>query len=483
MIDPIARHAQARPGASALLAPSGTWTYAALDGVISQGHRALHSIGIGAGVRVGVHRPRTAETVALLWALWRVGAVAVPLSTRLPPAEVGRHARHAGCDHLVTGDAAVAESAPDVVAVHAPDTFHGGKTSSGDAGGVGSAGGRPLDRPATILYTSGSTGTPKAVLHTWAQHVYSAKGANANMPLGAGDRWVLSLPLYHVGGLAVLLRCALAGAAVVVASPEAALPGTLRHRSATHASMVATQFRRVLDATEGPPPPSLRGVLLGGGPIPGPLLDRGRARGWPIHTSYGCTEMGSQVTTTAPGAPRSALATAGRRLPHRRLRVEDGQILVAGRPLCEGYVTAEGLVDPRTEDGWYATGDRGRLDAQGRLHVLGRVDRMFISGGENIQPEEIEKALEQVSGVERAVVVPVTDTEYGARPVAYVDGSAPGPDEALRRALGAVLPSFKIPDAFHPLPPPDGPGPLKIDRDRLRRRAHKLHGLDPPDDT
>ncbi|MEF8797153.1 MAG: o-succinylbenzoate--CoA ligase [Salinivenus sp.] len=477
MIDPVARHAQARPDAPALLAPSGEWTYAALDETTTQVQRSLRALGAAPGGRVGIHRPRSAETVVLLWALWRIGAVAVPLSTRLPPAEVGTSARRAGCDHLITGDASVAEAAPPSVAAHAPDTYRGGGAASS-----GRAGTHAPDRPATILYTSGSTGTPKAVLHTWAQHLYSAKGANANMPLGKDDRWVLSLPLYHVGGLAVLVRCALAGAAVVVAPPGEALHTTLRRRAATHVSMVATQFRRVLNATEGPPPPSLRGVLLGGGPIPGPLLDRGAARGWPLHTSYGCTEMASQVTTTAPGAPRSTLATAGRRLPHRRLRIEDGQIFVAGRALCRGYVTEEGLDDPRTDDGWYPTGDRGRLDAQGRLRVLGRVDRMFISGGENIQPEEIEKALEGLPGVERAVVVSVTDTEYGARPVAFVDGPAPGPAAALRRSLEAVLPSFKIPDAFHTLPAPDGPGSLKIDRKRLRHRAHKLQNAEGPDD-
>jgi O-succinylbenzoic acid--CoA ligase len=478
MIDPVARHAQARPDAPALLAPSGEWTYAALEETTTQVQRSLRALGAAPGGRVGIHRPRSAETVVLLWALWRIGAVAVPLSTRLPPAEVGTSARRAGCDHLITGDATVADAAPPSVAVHAPDTYRGGGASSS-----GRTRAHAPDRPATILYTSGSTGTPKAVLHTWTQHLYSAKGANANMPLGADDRWVLSLPLYHVGGLAVLVRCALAGAAVVVAPLGEALHTTLRRRAATHVSMVATQFRRVLDATEGPPPPSLRGVLLGGGPIPGPLLDRGAARGWPLHTSYGCTEMASQVTTTAPGAPRSALATAGRRLPHRRLRIEDGQIFVAGRPLCRGYVTEEGLADPRTDDGWYPTGDRGRLDAQGRLRVLGRVDRMFISGGENIQPEEIEKALEDVPGVERAVVVPVTNTEYGARPVAFVDGPVPGPVAKLRRALDAVLPSFKIPDAFHTLPAADGPGPLKIDRERLRHRAHKLHNPGDPDEV
>lgn len=477
MVDPLRRHAQARPDAPALLGPSGEWSYAALDEAVTRGHRALRRSGVGQGARVGIHRSRTAESVVGLWALWRTGAVAVPLSTRLPPAEVGRSAQRAGCEHLITDDAAVAAAAPDPIDVLSPASLqaHG-------AASVPSPSLSP-DRPATILYTSGSTGTPKAALHTWAQHLYSAKGANANMPLGEGDRWAVSLPLYHVGGLAILVRCAVAGAAAVVPPVGDGLSAVLRRLPITYASMVATQFRRVLDATSGPPPPSLRGVLLGGGPIPASLLDRGTARGWPLHTSYGCTEMASQVTTTVPGAPRSALATAGRPLPHRRLRIDDGRILVAGRPLFRGYVTETGLADPRTRDGWYATGDRGHRDAQGRLHVTGRVDRMFISGGENIQPEEIERALELLPDIERAVVVPVPDTHYGARPVAFIDGLDPSRADDIRRALETSLPRFKIPDAFHPLPVPDGSGSLKIDRARLRRRARTLHDTTPPHES
>jgi O-succinylbenzoic acid--CoA ligase len=330
------------------------------------------------------------------------------------------------------------------------------------------------DQPATILFTSGSTGIPKAALHTWGNHRYSAKGANANLPLRRGDRWLLSLPLYHVGGLAILVRCALAGAAVAVPSRDVPVHESIRTTQAAHVSLVATQCRRLLDATTGGPPDSLRAVLLGGGPIPESLLQRGVERGWPFLTSYGCTEMASQVTTTAPGDPRSDLSTAGRCLPYRRVRIVGGEVQVKGRSLFRAYVTEDGLDDPRTANGWYRTGDRGRIDASGRLHILGRIDRMFVSGGENIQPEEIEAALERVEEVERAVVVPVSDAEYGERPVAFVrlreGASSPDLESALRRRL----PGFKIPDAFHSLPDEGLSDGLKVDRAALRKRAHKL---------
>jgi O-succinylbenzoic acid--CoA ligase len=380
---------------------------------------------------------------------------------------VVEQAEAVGAARLITADGAVA-AASETLPVQAPQTVRewGGPAPSTSA--------QPIDRPATIVYTSGSTGPPKAALHTWANHLYSAKGANANMPLRRGDRWLLSLPLYHVGGLAVLVRCALAGATVEVPPPDTSVEAALDN-GATHVSMVATQYRRVLTAIDGPPPPAVRAVLLGGGPIPDALLRAGRAQNWPLHTTYGCTEMASQVTTTPPGASLDTLRSAGRRLPHRRLRVDDGQILVGGPPLFAGYVTPDGIDNPRIDGGWYPTGDRGHLDAQGRLHVAGRMDRMFVSGGENIQPEEIESVLERVDGVQRAVVVPVPDPEYGRRPVAFVRHSAEVSAEDLRATLRDTLPGFKIPEAFHSLTDADTENGLKVDHARLKKRARKLH--------
>jgi O-succinylbenzoic acid--CoA ligase len=466
---PIHRHAQAQPEALALWVPDRRWTYAELDAAVAATRARLRTADLAEGRRVAVRLHRGPDFVILLWALWRAGRVAMPLSTRLPAAEALQATQRTGARLLVTRDSALLEAEESAPATRSPDHLveqEGGGEPDPDA--------QPIHRRATLVFTSGSTGTPTAVLHSWANHLYSAKGSNANLPLRPGDRWLLSLPLYHVGGLAILVRCALAGAAVAVPDADASLSASIDAAGATHLSLVATQLRRLLDARETLPP-RVRGVLLGGGPLPDTLLRRGHARGWPLHTSYGSTEMASQVTTTPPGAPLDALRTAGRPLPHRRVRIDDeGQILVAGPPLCLGLADGEQIRDPRA-NGWFPTGDLGRFDAQGRLHVQGRADRQFVSGGENIQPEEIETALERVEGIERAVVVPVPDEEYGRRPVAFVQsGEGPVPDD-WRASLADTLPSFKIPDAVHELPEaaiPTAVG-MKVDRELLRRRARE----------
>lgn len=478
MSDLLHRHAQSRPQALALWTPVRAWTYAELDAAVGATAARLRDAGIGPRTRVAVRPERNSAAVILLWALWRMGAVAVPLSTRLPAEAVGRHMEQVRARFFVaTTDAgntlpvdATVRSSEEIVVTGAEGGTEG-RLSRDDVS---------QDRPATIVFTSGSTGAPKAALHTWRNHVYSAKGSNANIPLNPGDRWLLSLPLYHVGGLAVLVRCALAGAAVAVPDANQTISEAVAATGATHVSLVATQFRRLLRDAEETPPSSLRAVLLGGGPVPNDLLRRGHEHGWPLHTTYGCTEMASQVTTTSPGASLDTLQTAGRRLPHRRVRIEGGQILVAGPPLFRGYVTDAGIDDPRTADGWYRTGDRGRLDAGGRLHVQGRMDRMFVSGGENVQPEEIEATLERLDAVERAVVVPVPDAEYGQRPVAFIRSAAPIQPEALRAALADTLPRFKIPDAFHSLPEDATQKGLKIDHEQLREQARILQKTEAP---
>jgi O-succinylbenzoic acid--CoA ligase len=213
---------------------------------------------------------------------------------------------------------------------------------------------------------------------------------------------------------------------------------------------------------------------LGGGPTPGYLLEESLARKLPIHTSYGLTEMASQVTATPPGASREELRTSGRPLPHREVSVsDDGEILVKGETLFAGYVEGEAIDRSIDTDGWFHTKDQGELDAEGYLRVRGRKDNLFISGGENVQSEEIEEALCLLEGVEEAVVVPVPDAEFGTRPAAFVrtTGGVEEP-ENLARALEPVLARFKIPVAFYQWPKENEH--VKVDRTALAERARRL---------
>ncbi|MEW6637573.1 MAG: o-succinylbenzoate--CoA ligase [Actinomycetota bacterium] len=460
---PLRQAALRSPKAPAILGPAGTLSYAELDRRVSAAAERLGAL--KRGTRVAIHMPKDERYFVLLLALLRAGLVACPVSTRLPASAVAPLLEGAACRAIVAGEGLPA--APGVQKLQPESLLRGGE-------GVGATPSLRADDPATVVFTSGSTGTPKAALHTLANHLYSALGSNENIPLAPGDRWLHTLPLYHVGGLSVVFRCLLAGAAISLPQEGAPLGEEIERSRATHVSVVATQLRRLL--REDADTRSLKAVLLGGGPVPVSLVEEAARRGLPVHTSYGLTEMASQVTTTPPGAPVEELRTSGRVLPHRELRIgEDGEILVRGRTLFAGYVEGERLELPLDGEGWFHTRDIGELNDGGRLVVRGRKDNMFVSGGENVQPEEVEEALRRLGGVEEAVVVAVPDEEWGARPVAFVRADGDLSPESLAGQLRRRLPRFMVPDEFHPWPE-DAPAGMKPDRRFFRERALRLRG-------
>ena len=459
--------ALAAPGAAALVGAHGPTSYEELDRMVSAA--VLRLGGLEPGSRVALYLPKDERYVALVLALIRAGHVACPVSDRLPPRGVAQLLTRTACSALISEDQELLQTAgadllkpnPEALLEEVPQSSSD-RSESIDI---------PLGRPATIIFTSGSTGVPKAALHTFGNHYHSALGSNANIALRPGDRWLHSLPLYHVGGLSILFRCLLAGATVALPQPGTSLGTDIADLGATHVSLVPTQLSRLL--RDGADLGGLEALLMGGGPIPPSLVDEALARGLPIHTSYGLTEMASQVTTTSPGASMEELRTAGRVLPNRQVSTsEGGEILVRGETLFTGYVAGEKLDRPLDAGGWFHTRDLGELNENGYLRVRGRVDNLFISGGENVQPEEIEAALCRLEEVDEAVVVPVPDEEFGARPVAFVRMGNGEPGN-LARKLEPVLPRFKIPISFHPWHK-ETRGGMKPDRVALGERAQRL---------
>lgn len=472
---PLQEAAARRPEAAALITPGRLLGYGDLERHVAATARRLRRRSVEPGARVALLLPNTWPSIVLLLALLRVRGVACLLSTRLPDAGVRRRMRQLNSRMLITDRPGVVEPHDPVIAVP-PGVLVREADEAEEAGKADAAGRLLLEQPATVVFTSGSTGEPKAALHAFGNHYFSARGSNENLALAPGDRWLLSLPLYHVGGLGIVFRCLLAGAGIVLAVPGSTMAEALTRHDVTHASMVATQLWRALREEPGPALSRLKALLLGGGPLPRSLLEAARRRGVPIHTSYGLTEMTSQVTTTPPGAPQHVLQTAGQLLPYRELHVAgDGEIWVRGETLFQGYLTPHGVQRPEQPGGWFATGDLGRLTGEGHLVVQGRKDNRFISGGENVYPEEVEQALCRLPGVVQAVVVPVPDEEFGQRPVAFVETSGAAGWGDLRRALQDLLPGYKVPRAFYAWPEDAeaASGP-KVSRRLLQDRAQRL---------
>ena len=305
---------------------------------------------------------------------------------------------------------------------------------------------------ATMMFTSGSSGTPKAAVQLYMNHAAGAEAANANIPVVPGDRWLLSLPLYHVSGTGIVFRC-IAGGGTIVFPPQGGISEALRTMGITHMSLVPTQLYRLMkDGENIPHLAKLKAILLGGAPMPEQLIARASKLGLPIATSYGMTETCSQIAATKPGAGIEDLHTAGQPLRPDTVAVDaDGQIVVRGDAVFLGYLDAGGISRPATPEGWFPTGDIGRFDSEGRLVVTGRRDNRFKHGGEIVQPEEVERALLTVPDVDEAVVVPVSDDEFGAIPVAFIKTmSGKSPDAAdISAALKAILPKHMMPKRYY----------------------------------
>ena len=300
----------------------------------------------------------------------------------------------------------------------------------------------PLDTRATaddvalVLATSGSTGAPKLVELGATALRHSAAATHAR--LGGTGRWLLALPLTHIAGWQVLVRSLDAGLDPVHVAPAVA-PAEFAEAAGhlggprRYTSLVPTQLVRLLrDAAATDALAGFDAVLLGGAAAPQRLLEQARASGVRIVTTYGMTE-----TSGGCVYDRRPLDGVSARLD------DEGRVMLAGPVLAqgkEGFVTHAG-------HRWFCTPDAGTLDADGRLHVLGRLDDIIVTGGEKVSPAAVESVLTGRAGVAECVVVGVPDAEWGHVVTAVVvplAGSAPTTD-GVREALRDSLPAHTLP--------------------------------------
>jgi len=471
------------PDRAAVIAGGQPISFAALDARADAVAGGLVAHGVSDGDRVAVLLPNGVPFIELVHAAPRAGAIVVPLNIRLTPDELAWQLHDCGASTLVFDDstAAAAEAlrgVPGVRACHASalDAAHPPATLRYESS---------LDRVHSIIYTSGTTGTPKGAMLTFANHLWSAIGSMQNLGLRADDRLLASLPMFHVGGMAVLLRGVLYGNAVVVQDSfePARVNDAIDRNGVTTISVVANMLRRMLDERgERPYPAALRTVLLGGGPAPRELLEECARRGLPVLQTYGLTEAASQVATLAPADALRRLGSAGKPLPGTEIRIEQdgracvagepGEIVVRGRTISPGYWGRPAETAAAFHDGWLRTGDIGSLDAEGYLYVLDRRDDLIISGGENVYPAEVEAVLQSHPAVLEAAVFGAPDARWGSVPEAVVvlrPGAAVDADEILAWCR-ARLARYKTPARirFADVLPRNAAG--KVQRRALRRQ-------------
>ncbi|HEX6275159.1 MAG TPA: AMP-binding protein [Polyangiaceae bacterium] len=427
--------AREEPESIALVAGTTTVTYGDLAERVERRLGELAAAGAldETGERpVAVVMTPTLETVETLFALFAAGTPALLLHTRGTQNERARLVERAGA------------------VLDPPD-------GSGDLPKVSLDERLDRERIAVIVPTSGTTGTPKLARLSHRALLAAAHGSAAHLGVEPDDRWLVALPLAHVSGLSILTRSLVARRTVVLFDPDGPLfqrLDPLARALADHDVTLVSLVPAVLDRLLAEPVsfhagPKLRAVLLGGAPAPRELLVRAHGRGVPVLTTYGLTETCAQVATrpyaerfTPP--PDGDLVPAGVPLPGVLVHAVGGVIEVRGPTLFSGYV-GEAASNPR--GGWFRTRDRGHFDANGALVVTGRTTDVVITGGENVDPAEVEAALVSVPGIDAACVLGLPDPTFGEAVAALIvtSGEAPRSVEAIRRALAQRLAPYKLP--------------------------------------
>jgi len=293
-----------------------------------------------------------------------------------------------------------------------------------------------LSNAAAVLFTSGTTSTPKGVILSYEALIASARANTRNLGWQENDRWLLNLPLAHVGGLSIITRCLIARKPVIVGID---VRRSIEHFGATILSLVPTQLQRISKHTA---PSSVRSILLGGAPCPSKLRDEAIGHGWPILPTYGMTETSSQIATYPVSSGEwPEKPAAGRLLDGVEAKVINEEIMVRGPMLFSGYYG----FPARGKDDWFPTGDLGRIEDRW-IYVTGRKKELIITGGENVSPHEVEEVLVRNAEIEAIVVFGVPDDKWGERVVAAYCGTASS--EQLVEDAKASLATFKRPKAY-----------------------------------
>ncbi|WP_339103710.1 class I adenylate-forming enzyme family protein [Haloterrigena salinisoli] len=459
--DLLAHRASTTPDATAVIdADAGeSRTYGEFDRRVDAVTERLETVVYGPDdrldrpARLGVLMDTRIAFAEVYFAAMRRGVTVVPLNVRETAAELESKVRRTDLDAIVceaeTEGLAIEIADRPIVSVDETeragvDSLRSSTAGTADAESVS----LERDRTHLLMFTSGTSGEPKIVRLTLGNLVSSANASAFRLGVTPDDRWLCCLPMYHMGGLAPVVRSTLYGTTVVVQrsfDPEATAR-VIDEYDVTGVSLVPTMCKRLLDAGWSPPD-SLRFVLLGGAPATSELLERCRAAGVPVYPTYGMTETASQIATATPGETATHEGTVGRPLVCTDVTVvdeagdplparESGELVVSGPTVTPGYLSDAETEAAFGEHGLH-TGDIGYRDEGGRLWILNRRSDRIVTGGENVDPGEVLAALRSHPAVDEAAVVGLEDPEWGERVAALIvpaAGAASG-DASVTDAL------------------------------------------------
>ena len=467
MSDWVRRQAQQRPDHPAVIDDQGhVVTFAALEQLIADQCRRFQQARVPSAAVLFSLLPAGPDFVVLLNAARRLGATIAVASPGWTATEIQRAVKLAAPDWIFM-EASLGEAARLAAQASGATIFRRELETPDPTSSPGETLPEPnsdSDCPFTMLFTSGTSGKAKAIVHSAANYRESTMAGVRRLGSSDDDVWLAAMPLHHVGGLAILVRCAILGTTVRLQKgfdpdrvAEALLSGTI-----TQASVVPAMIDPLLEALAGRRVPlQLRFLLVGGAMATEEQLARAQKAGLPVAPTYGMTETTSQIATARPSTGRFRSGEVGEPLDVTEVRVVDshgersttgtGAIEVRGPTLGLGRLEASGQMQSLTdEDGWMRTMDKGTLDASGALLILGRMDDVIVTGGENVSPGEVEATLSEHPDVAQIAVIGRPHGRWGSVVTAVIVPAGGGRPsvEGLRNFAADRLPRHKLPHAL-----------------------------------
>jgi fatty-acyl-CoA synthase len=461
------------PGKTALICDEQQLTYRQLADAADRVSGLLWRRGIRKGDAVAYLGENSPQLLQVLFGAVQLGAVFVPVNTRLAPPEIRHVLTDSGARVLIHDPEFVDRADIGDVAeciVHTIPTGEGDTAVPGlahlirmtDAGHIDAE--VSLEDPAAIVYTSGTTGRAKGAVLTHQNLTWVALNCLVDYDVTSGDVALMISPLFHVASLGMgALPVILKGATLVLErgfEPGRALAQIQRH-GVTMLSGVPTTYQLMADHPDWAATDlsTLKKLTCGGSAVPTRILNAFEERGLSFSQGYGMTETSPGATSLSPDMTRVKQGSVG--LPHffTDVRIADehgavvprgtvGEIEIAGPNVFPGYHgLPEATASAFTADGWFRSGDLGYLDADGYLYISDRLKDMIISGGENIYPAEVENAICDIDGVSAVAVIGIPDDRWGEEPVAVITtrGDTRVDTETIRTLLDGRLARYKLP--------------------------------------
>jgi len=482
------------PAKAALVQDGVTTTYAQLERAITRLAHGLRARGVSRGERIAFLGLNSVEMVIAMFAAARIGAVFVPLNTRLAPPELGYLLQHSGAGLLLVEDTLAAAAEQARADAPGPDAVVFTRRAGSGLDGLMADDDSPIDEPIglddlfMIQYTSGTSGRPKGVMLTHGNVVWNVYNLLVDIDLGSDETALVTAPLFHTAALNQILFPTLlkGGTALIEAKfdPARAIDLIESERvtllfGVTTMYLALSQEPRFPEADLG----SLHLALSGGSPIPETLLKTWLDRGLMIVQGYVLTEASPGTTMLRAADGVRKLGSAGTACSFTDVRVvvddrdaaagEPGEVLVRGPNVSPGYWQDPDSTASAFSDGWLHTGDLATRDDEGYLRIVDRLKDMYISGGENVYPAEVEQAVYTHPAVAECAVIGVADPTWGEVGRAFVvlrEGHRVDAEELLNH-LYARLARFKVPRSveFVPSLPHNAAG--KLLKSRLRKAS------------